>query len=275
MHSTSDSLPDRLSRSPSRDVGQLVRFNQHAQPIARLFCFPYAGGDANIFRSWVNGVPNGVEVIGVQYPGRGIHNGSGAISSCDEMVSLLRSAMLPWLDRDFAFFGHSNGALISFELARALAPEQRKLQRHHFLSARVAAHVSSGRKRIGALPFADFIREVRAIGGTPQELLDDQQLMRVLAPQLRAEFALGENYQFKPGPLLACEITTLQGTNDCVVNGALVERWTELTTGRAQHHVVDGDHFFLGSRQENVLSIVRSRLHEIIVGHSRHPCTHC
>lgn len=242
----------------------LIPFNRQAAPDLRLFCFPYAGGNANVFRDWAFHVPPGVEVIGVQYPGRGGHDVRDAIDRCDEMVAALYPVMRPWLDTGFAFFGHSNGALISFELARRLTREEAQHQQHHFLSARVAAHTHTDRRKISALSHEAFLRELKDIGGTPVEVLQDSCLMNLIESRLRADFALGENYAFHPGPMLDCNISTLHGAEDRLVDGERVRRWAELTRGSAQHYLVPGDHFFVNSRRAAVLAIVRSKLLEIL-----------
>lgn len=239
---------------------RLLPFNRPTAPRLRLFCFPYAGGDANLFREWAAHLPAAVQVIGVQYPGRGANSASAAVDNCSDMVAGLHAVMAPWLDTDFAFFGHSNGALISFELARRLSCNEVGRQRHHFLSARVAAHTATGRPKISALPHKEFVRELRNMGGTPAAVLQDSHLMNLIAPRLRADFALGDNYAYRPGPALACDISTLHGVDDHLVDGQLVQRWAELTRGGAQHHLIPGDHFFLNSRRADVLAIVRSKL---------------
>ena len=211
-----------------------------------------------MFRGWAASLPADIDVIGVQYPGRGIENAGNAVADCRSMVQLLARGIGPMLDLPFYFFGHSNGALISFELARNLDAGQRALHRHHFLSARVPAHVGTGRGRISDLPDREFLQELGRIGGTPGMLLADAALMRRILPRLRADFALGENYTYTDGPLLDCDITSLHGQGDGLVDAEKIPRWSELTRGRAIHHVVQGDHFFLESHRDAVLEIVRA-----------------
>lgn len=242
----------------------VIPFSRAADVRLRLFCFPYAGGDANLFRDWAAAVPAGVEMLGVQYPGRGPGEFASLIDRCDAMADHLRADLAGWLDVDFAFFGHSNGALISFELARRLSARERRMHRHHFLSARVAAHLPTGRRHISGLPRAEFLSEIGRIGGTPKGVLDDAPLMSLIEPRLRADFALGESYVYRPGPGLSCDCSTLHGVRDALVDGDRVTRWSDLTTGRVRHHVLDGDHFFLNARRPEVLEIVRSTLQQIL-----------
>jgi len=242
----------------------LIAFNPLQAPRLRLFCFPYAGGDANVFRAWAASMPAGVEVIGVQYPGRGMQRPDAAIARCDRMVARLERDLLPLLDRDFVFFGHSNGALISYELARSLAPRHHRFQRHHFFSARVPAHLPTGRPKMSLLCEPDFIRELGNMGGTPPEVLADSRLMVQIAPRLRADFAIGEFYVFQPGRLLDCGITTMRGAEDHLVSAHAVQRWSELASGAAEHHVIPGNHFFVNSHRASVLDIVCGRLEKIL-----------
>ena len=251
--------PQAVDATPN-PADLLIRFNPQLRPRLRLFCFPFAGGDANFFRSWAAEMPAGVEIVGVQYPGRDVRSPETAIADCSEMVRILRRAIQPLLQEPFMFFGHSNGALISFELARSLDIEHRKRQRHHFLSARRPAHLDNGGWRISHLADADFIRELGYMGGTPTELLGNDELMRLFIPRLRADLALGEDYVFVPGPLLECDVTTLQGADDPVIDGASVPRWAELTHGRTFNHVLPGTHFFIHSAKDRVIAILKSKI---------------
>src|SRR5262249_13687929 len=90
----------------------------------RLFCFPYAGGGASVFRGWADGLPASVEVCPVQLPGRGTRFREPAFTRLPPLIEALAESLRPHLDRPFAFFGHSLGALVAFELARYLHQHQ-------------------------------------------------------------------------------------------------------------------------------------------------------
>src|SRR5262249_12373891 len=146
---------------------------QHRNPSAalRLFCFPYAGGDIGIYRDWFKDLPASVEVVAVQYPGRGIRFGEALISSCGGMVSALSQYRVHFLDKPFAFFGHSSGALVSFELARELQRKGGAGQVHHFISGRRALHLPRPGVVLHSLPDDEFVAELVRFGGTSSELL--------------------------------------------------------------------------------------------------------
>src|SRR5687767_13169779 len=101
---------------------RVIRNSQpHLRPHLRLFCFPYAGGGASIFRTWSVGLPEGVQVCAVQFPGREERLSEEPFDHWREIVKALADVFSPNLaELPFIFFGHSMGALISFELAREL-----------------------------------------------------------------------------------------------------------------------------------------------------------
>lgn len=206
----------------------------------------------------------GVEVIGIQYPGRG-RNQEPLLSKADDIVSALLTLLPPSLDLDYAFFGHSNGALLAFELARSLGSEHRERLRHQFVSASPAPHLPRVRRGLSGLSDEEVLRKVRDMGGTPPALLADAELMRRLLPRLRADFEVGDAYVFRPGRRLACELTLLRGSLDRAVDESRVSRWAELTTGRCKEHVIEGGHFFLTTHTPQVVELVGATLSDRVL----------
>lgn len=233
-------------------------------PVARLFCFPYAGGGAQIFQDWHRFLPYEVEVIGVQYPGRGARLAEPAITSCDQMVERLRVEIEPWLDAPFMLFGHSNGALVSFELARALHASGNENQIHHFISAKRAIHLDSRRSQLHDLPDDAFLDEVERLGGTPAELLRDRGFIDVLLPILRADFSLSETYVRRDMSHLRMDVTLLYGSRDADIPEYDVLRWAELVRGSIDYRSFDGGHFFINTHKRQVLDFMRAKMETII-----------
>ena len=110
------------------------------QPTARLrlLCFPYAGGGTSIYRSWSAQLPPHIELCAVRLPGREGRFAEPPLRRMDRLLALLVNGVLPYLDRTVAFFGHSLGALVAFELARALRREGLPTPAHVFVSGRRA-----------------------------------------------------------------------------------------------------------------------------------------
>lgn len=233
--------------------------------VIRLFCFPYAGGSAQIFQDWCQSLPPEVEVIGVQYPGRGSRFVDPLISSCDGMIEALLPQIMPLLTKPFIFFGHSNGGMLSFELARALqqkAANNPHLSRqlYHFISAKRAIHLPARKRALHALPDDEFLEELKSLGGTPKEILAQKELMELFMPVLRSDFALSETFSYKGENKLKCDASLLYGTGDVDVPESDVLKWHELMDGHVDVRKYAGDHFFINSHKEEVLDYLNEKL---------------
>src|ERR1700693_6436107 len=136
--------------------GRWLRRTKQVTPNLRLFCFPYAGGSARVFRSWQDWFAPEVEIVAVELPGRGFHVRSPLIDNMDTMIERVLKAVDPLLDLPFAVFGHSMGALIAFELCRALSKTRRKTPNHLFVSGMCAPHMVQPRKPTHLLPDGEF-----------------------------------------------------------------------------------------------------------------------
>ncbi|MBL8300796.1 MAG: thioesterase [Rhodanobacteraceae bacterium] len=236
----------------------------------RLFCFPYAGGSANIYAEWAQWLPADIEVLALQYPGRGNRFGEPLISSCRELVAALMPQIRAFVGKPFAFFGHSNGGLVSFELARALQRAGNTFQVHHFISGKRAIHLPRTRRITYNLPEEEFRQELESLGGTPAELLANRDLMDMYLPVLRADFAVGEAYSYSEGALLNCNATLFGGMDDVDVPLADVLRWSELIQGHVDHVCLPGNHFFINSQARKIVEIVSNRLTQALRGVPAH-----
>lgn len=228
---------------PPRDTAPLL-----------LFCLPYAGGGASIYRTWAAAAPPGLTVCPVQLPGREQRLRDAPFRDLTSLVSALDEALRPHLDRPFAVFGHSMGALIAYEWARRLAtgPSSALLQ-HLFVSGRPAPARGSTRPPVHALPEPEFLAELRRLRGTPDAVLAHQELLQLLLPTLRADFQVVETYRWAPGPRLTVPVTAFGGTHDDVSADDL-QAWREVTESGFECQLLAGDHFFLHDARERLLA---------------------
>lgn len=211
----------------------------------RLFCFPYAGAGALIFRNWSESLPTDVEVCPVQLPGRGTRLTERPFTQLSPLVEALAQALVPLVDRPFAFFGHSLGALISFELARRVRRRYGVHPVHLFVSAGRAPQIAHRGPLIHTLPEKEFLAELRGLNGTPSELLDHKELMEIMLPLLRADFALYETYVYSTEPPLNCPISAFGGLQDRRVIDSDLEAWRAQTSFSFSLLMFPSDHFFL------------------------------
>jgi medium-chain acyl-[acyl-carrier-protein] hydrolase len=174
----------------------------------------------------------------------------------DLLVPNLLRVLEPDLNCSYAFFGHSLGALVSYEIARVFQDRGVRQPIHLFVSGRGAPQVPDPNPAIHHLPDSQFIDKIRQFNGTPQEILANEELMQIFLPILRADFTLNETYSYRPGKLLACPVTAFGGDRDGRVPDESLQAWKYLTTGRFQSLIYPGDHFFLHSEQEQIIRVI-------------------
>lgn len=213
----------------------------------RLYCFPYAGGGASAYRGWQAALPAAIEVWPVQPPGREGRLHEPAFTDAVPLVEALAADLEhdPGGGGPFALFGHSMGSLLAYELARTLARQGRPGPVHLFVSAHRAPQQPPPDDSIHGLPEAEFRARLRRLNGTPEEVLEHPELMELLGPLLRADFALNETYGHRDGPPLPCPLTAFGGTADPEVTPDDLRLWADRTAARFRVHLYPGDHFFL------------------------------
>lgn len=231
----------------------LVSWQRVCRPKLRLFCFPYAGGNANIFRSWAEHLPQAIEVLAIQLPGRGCRFSEAPQSSLDVAVKQIGRALAPYLDQPYALFGHSLGALMAFEVARQLKRQGYQTPWQLVVSSCRAPQLSVRDRSIHNLPDNELIDAIRDYKGTPESLLVDHEMMALVLPILRADFKMVETYQYQSGPKLRCPLTVYGGRNDESVSLQHLLAWREQTTDIFTYHQFEGDHFYLHQYQAQLL----------------------
>jgi medium-chain acyl-[acyl-carrier-protein] hydrolase len=161
------------------------------------------------------------------------------------LVEALAQALVPLLDKPFAFFGHSLGALVSFELARRIRRQYGVHPVRLFVSAGRAPQIPHRTRPIHTLPDKDLLVELRRLNGMPSELLDHEELMEIMLPVLRADFAVYETYVYLTEPPLDCPISAFGGLQDLRVKDSDLEAWRAQTSASFSLRMFPGDHFFL------------------------------
>jgi medium-chain acyl-[acyl-carrier-protein] hydrolase len=230
------------------------------QAALRLFCFPYAGGGASVFRAWAQALPPTIELCAVQLPGRENRLREPAQTQIEPMINTLDELIAPFTDKPFAFFGHSLGAIIAFELARSIRRRQNTNLVHLVVSARIAPQAVDPEPPIYQLPEAAFIQKLRELNGTPEMVFSHPELLEMLIPVLRADFALNETYVYQPEAPLAVPLTVLGGTEDPKASRSDLEQWAEQAGSTFTLRMLSGDHFFISSAQQAVIRAVSEEL---------------
>jgi medium-chain acyl-[acyl-carrier-protein] hydrolase len=230
----------------------------------RLFCLPYAGGTPLTFSDWPSVLPESIEICPIQLPGRGMRASEPPFTRVGPLIESLTHALRPFLDKPFALFGHSMGGLICFEFARVLQRRFGIQPEGLFLAGRQAPPIQDRTTARYDLPEPQFIEELRRLNGTPPEILEQPELMRLLVPLLRADFELCQTYVYEPGPPVDCPMFLFSGSEDEEVSYEELESWRPHTTGSFSLRILPGDHFFIRTAQAQLLEMVSEELRQLL-----------
>lgn len=245
----------------------ILRFAPRPYARGRLFCFSHAGVGAAPYRLWAAGLPPELELCAIQLPGRANRLNEPPLDSIPAIVTALVVALRDELDGPFAFFGHSMGAIIASETARALTTQGIASPHHLFVSGRRPPHVPDSWPPMHRLSDAAFVAEInRRYGGIPAEVLEHRDLMELLLPSLRADITALETYQPSPAPSLPCPISALGGIDDPFAPREHLEAWRSETRSAFRVQMFPGGHFYLEPRRDEVLADVVATLSAMLAG---------
>ncbi len=215
----------------------------------RLFCFPYAGGGSSGYYPWAREISSEIELCLVQLPGREDRWHETPFTRMEPLIEAMAQALEPYMDVPFAFYGHSLGALISFELARYLRRQQAPEPLRLLVSACHAPQLPMRDEPMSQLPEAEFIQALRRFNGTPESILQDPEMLKLLLPLLRADLALYETYTYVPEEPLNLPVSAYGGLNDFRATRDEVEAWKTQTKDAFIFRMYAGDHFFINTKR--------------------------
>jgi surfactin synthase thioesterase subunit len=221
--------------------GALLR-HEPSDATMRLVCLPHAGAGATSFTRWLELFPPWISAVRVQLPGREDVAARPPFRRVSDAVDALLPQVME-LDAPVAMYGHSMGALVGFELVRALRAEGRP-PLHFFVSGRRAPHLPARKATIHHLPDDEFMDALQAMGGAGGLTSRSRAFQRYATRLIKADLELSEEHTHRPEPRLPCPITAFYGTEDPIVDEDQVEAWQEHTDAAFEVHTFPGDHFF-------------------------------
>jgi medium-chain acyl-[acyl-carrier-protein] hydrolase len=215
-----------------------------------MVVFPYAGGGAAAFHSWLPYLPSWVALHLVLLPGREDRFWETPLSRGVEIVEEVTRAIASTVDVPFLLFGHSMGSMLAFEVARQL----RRIYSHNasalLVSGRCAPQLISRTPRLADLPDSDLLRHViQLYGGIPPEVLNEPELVEMMARVLKADLRVIETYQYAAEEALHCPIAAYGGQTDPWVTQVELNAWREQTVSMFTAEQYEGGHFYFRSAE--------------------------
>jgi surfactin synthase thioesterase subunit len=230
----------------------------------RLACFPYAGGRASAFSGWQKYLPSEVELCCVQLPGRDAKRFDPPFTDFTSLISALAQGLRTTLGIPVAFFGHSMGALIIFELAREFRRQRLPAPVHLFVSGLLAPHLNDVEEPIHNLPDGPFVHELQRRYGETEDFLQSPELVELFLPLLRADFSVCETYKYRWEEPLDCPISAFGGSQDRKVARHHLAAWRMHTRGPFNLRIFPGDHFYLRNTKTPLLQVLSQHLTQIV-----------
>ena len=233
----------------------IIRPQVREDATLQLVCLPQAGGNAWSYRQWAERLPSEIELLAIQYPGHGDRLGEEPRREFDRLLSGITRYLAPELDRPYAIFGHSMGALLAFETGRALEAMDVAPAEHVFLSGYNAPgglSISDGGTPVHEMSDSQLLERIKALDCTPREILEDQEMRVLLLRMIRADSAICESHVLHDRTPLASPVTVLGGTDDPRTSESGLRAWQEFTSGAFDIRWFEGNHGFLLTKEEGI-----------------------
>ncbi|MCX5195608.1 alpha/beta fold hydrolase [Streptomyces sp. NBC_00249] len=235
------------------------RFQPRPDSAVRLVCLPHAGGSASFYLPMARTMPDFVDVLCVQYPGRQDRRTEPLLDTVPALADQVFTALLPWADRPLAYFGHSMGASVAYEVARRFEREKGVVAAALFASGRRAPSAPR-HETAHLLDDRGLIEEVKSLSGTDTRLLGDDEVLRMVLPAIRADYRAAETYTPEPGEPLHCPVVAMIGSDDPKVTEAEAAAWSTHTEGPFALRVFSQGHFYLVRDQAEVIRTLSTHL---------------
>ena len=242
----------------------LVTPRPNPNALIKLFCFPYAGGNAATYLPWAKRLQQSVELTAIQPPGRSNRMFEQPLSNMPELIEELIKVIPERIDRPYVFFGHSLGSRVAFELMTQFAKRGITLPIHFIASGSKAPHIPAREQSIYHLSDKEFIRELRELQGTPEVILDNEELMELCLPLLRADFEIAETHIYKEKISFNFTASVFGGTDDVDISESDLLAWGSFFSQPLITQCFHGNHFFIESNIEPVLNSINHILINLI-----------
>ncbi|MGF7049431.1 surfactin synthase thioesterase subunit [Paenibacillus sp. DS2015] len=224
-----------------------------------IYCLPHAGGSAYAFNSWNNYLNESIECIPIEYPGRGKRHNDPPYMDIQEAVGdIYRQIKETLRGRKYMIFGHSMGGLFTYEVVRKINELHVRQPIHVFISGKGAPlHTKEPELYEHILSDESFVNRIIKLGGTPQEITDNKELLYYFLPMIRNDYRIVETYQYKESEPVKNNVTILYGADDNLLSGN-IEDWNLFFSGKVHYLKFEGGHFFNQAHEKEIVGVINS-----------------
>ncbi|WP_418959843.1 thioesterase II family protein [Streptomyces tritici] len=247
--------PVRARNAASQDGRWLRRLRPLPAPRIRLVCLPHAGGTAGAFRDWAEALPDDVELVAVQYPGRQDRFAEPCVPAMGPLADSVAQVLLPLFDRPVALLGHSMGAALAYEVTLRLEALYRARPRWLFVSGHGSPLSPRSGRDLHLRDDEAMVQGLLELGGMDPGLVAEPELLALLLPSFRADLTLIETYRPAGSRPVTVPLTAYVGDADPGVPVAHAAAWSDLTSAEFSLRVFPGDHFSLVQGPEIVTDV--------------------
>lgn len=242
----------------------LLRFHNGKRIRLRLFCFPFAGSSASVFRPWIDQLPEGIEVLGIQLPGRENRLSEPCIRNMEEIVERLEVSIRQYCEPPFVFFGHSLGSLIAYQLLHRIEEISGLTADLFFASGSPAPHSCPTSNVPLRFSQAQILSDLERISGPHTNLLKNPELFSMFLPMLQADFEVYANFRYQDLGVLSCPIIAIRGADDGYVSLESQLGWERHTDCSFKFHVIPGKHLFMVDSAKTFLPLIHNYLMPLV-----------
>lgn len=230
----------------------------------KLLCFPFAGGNKYSYRVFSEMAPSFVEIITLEYPGRATRVDDPLLTDITLLAEDMVKQILPYLDgKEYAIYGHSMGGLLAYLVTLQLAKNNYKLPVHIFITGTSGPSAVSRTEDVKRylLEKQEFIEEIRALDGMPEEILTSEELLMYFEPILRADFEASETYTYtQQEEPLDIPVTVITGIEEDI-EPEDIKVWQQEFKRPIDFKRLPGKHFFIFQHTFKIIEIISKKLY--------------
>ena len=221
-----------------------------------LYIFPHAGGSAQYYVPFAKTFTTAVKRVAVQYPGKGGSHDLASFSSIPDLAERVFGLLPAKSDGPVAFFGHSMGALVSFEVARRFEAAGRPIS-----ALFVSASAAPGLLGLEYIPESDrgLLEVVAEMTGLDPQFLENEEFAARILPTLRGYKAI-MNYECPPDAAVSCPIAAYLADDDAIATPEKVQPWAKRTTADFSMRQFSGHHFYVNDHLPELVADIESKL---------------